>query len=1336
MSARTSDAALPPVDIRTLGLVASGAVLWRHRGQLLATIIAKATFAFAPDGPMKLVEPDAICEDDVHYDGDPKRSLRAASDLAPYLARADVTLRGHAYAPPGELEAIVPARLAVHRDSVVLDKSIVVTGDRVGGATQLFSKMPLVYERAFGDASWADNPAGVGAKARQGAPPANLVHPGNPRQTACFGPIDPAWPARARALRGAAPHIAALGGRIIEIPDDFDWAYFQAAPADQQISYLRGDEWILLEGLNPSLGRLRTQLPMARGAGRVHGLRGHNDAGGRPLAMNADSLVIDVDRERCSVTWRAGVPIASEGDLRDLVFFVGVEIAGRAPTWPESAPKGGLDRSHDEESLVVLDSDLLVKDADGEDSDDGATLLRGPADGGDDGDDGETLIRGVEEEAEGTLMLSPSDPRVAATTAAILPFAPRRAEGGERPPSPRIAPVAPSAPSRARRPVDDLNGTVALSSGEQSGAAARGALPFEGAAPPAQSTPAAPAIVTSIPAHEPRVSAEPTSIPDAAQFFHSVAPNVDAASRDAEGHAAIAAEIPERRGDVVPFVFESTTAPEGSLSAFTMSWQVSPPKDSLTIVVKATFDIQPSGELTRRASADAPSGDEHAENDRAKSLLYPSDFVVFKAKADVVLVGHAHAPGGSASRSEVRFRFGDPAGKGFERVIKVFGERVWQRALGPTEPLPFASVALRYENAFGGEGYDANPIGVGYSAKGADVGALLPSLEDGERLLVAPTDAPPPAGFGPIPLHWRDRWSKLGTFDARWLKERWPYFPEDTDPGLFQSAPPAQRVEAIEGVEGFEISGVRPRGERLSGSLPGMRTRCFAQRTRAAGGELFEAALRLDTAVFDVDSMKCTLVWRGLVEVSSDDAKDLAALFVVVERASDPKAPLAEIRGRFVEELSRRAKAARPPEPGKNAADASEERRRAREEGRAEAKRASEQEARVAHEMSRLRAELRGRGIADSELDQIFAGAAAGAAATPPPRPDPREMADRLRRAGAPEPEIAAIVGEIERASKPKEPPAPPGAASVTGRARAVAMLAADEAFEGVDLAGADLSELDFKGRSLARACLKGCDLRRSKLDGSDLTMTELSGADLSEASLVGARAAFASMVGATLRRTNLQRAALDQADLSEAHSEQANFRGATGKATSFARGLFADACFDEAELERPDLSGALLDDASFKGAKLLEAHLFEARGVSASFEGAKMPGARAGSSRFAKSSFMNVEAPGSMWGEADLDGASFHGAKLKGSTFIRASLEGAVLSAADLREARFDRAKLARASLLKSDLMAASLQQADLDFADLRGANLYSCNTWKASFVGARLDGAILAKSTLKARG
>jgi hypothetical protein len=267
--------AFRPVEVRTEGPVAAGALLWRYRGELHLTAIVKATFSIARDGVVSIVAPEGLHAADVHHDGDPRRSVVRASDRVPFRPQADVTLVGHAGAAQGAV-----ARLGLRRDEVLIDKTIHVAGDRTGA-----------HGLSIG-----------------------------------FGPIAASWPARER-LAGSGGR-AALEAEIPEVPADLDWAFFQAAPADQRVAFLHGHEWILLDGVHPEAARILARLPGVRAEGTVHGPLSPGCPESQPLELDADGLHVDADRLTCTMTWRAATPVANEREIGKIALTLGVAIGG------------------------------------------------------------------------------------------------------------------------------------------------------------------------------------------------------------------------------------------------------------------------------------------------------------------------------------------------------------------------------------------------------------------------------------------------------------------------------------------------------------------------------------------------------------------------------------------------------------------------------------------------------------------------------------------------------------------------------------------------------------------------------------------------------------------------------------------------------------------------------------------------------------------------------------------------------------------------------------------------------------------------------------------------
>ncbi len=172
--------------------------------------------------------------------------------------------------------------------------------------------MPLRYERA---ALSADNPIGLDLNAPpEMAMPAmpNLERAQRDEGSPCFGPVAPTWRARRKLLdeaatfwaygiardpRDAAPPLGAA-------PPRFDFAFFNAAPADQQIDLLRPGTPIVLDHLHPRYERLET---------RFSSMRRRCSASRRPdaprarveeIMLRCDSLWIDSDRGVAVASWR------------------------------------------------------------------------------------------------------------------------------------------------------------------------------------------------------------------------------------------------------------------------------------------------------------------------------------------------------------------------------------------------------------------------------------------------------------------------------------------------------------------------------------------------------------------------------------------------------------------------------------------------------------------------------------------------------------------------------------------------------------------------------------------------------------------------------------------------------------------------------------------------------------------------------------------------------------------------------------------------------------------------------------------------------------------------
>ncbi len=321
----------------------------------------------------------------------------------------------------------------------------------------------------------------------------------------------------------------------------------------------------------------------------------------------------------------------------------------------------------------------------------------------------------------------------------------------------------------------------------------------------------------------------------------------------------------------------------------------------LTTIVKRTFAID-SGALTPAAEQlPLAAGDLHAGDPRRTPPRYESDFVPFKPRADALCVGRAHAAGGKpVTHCVVAFGVGS-----WVKQILVTGDRTWKTGIArlgnsPTEPEPFAAVPISAEHAYGGRdpgdasggrAFAQNPLGKGYTASSAHLEGLpLPNLEDPAQRIRSWKDHPAPRSFGPVGRTWQPRFSRVGTYDRRWLERGTAAPPPDFDEGYYNCAPEDQQIDGyLRGDEKVRVVNMHPVHCDLTFRLPKIRMRCIAHRPGDEQRPLVDVPTHLDTLWVDMDALLVVLVWRARLDHAA--ARGVRHLLVVSERVGDAPAP-------------------------------------------------------------------------------------------------------------------------------------------------------------------------------------------------------------------------------------------------------------------------------------------------------------------------------------------------------------------------------------------------------------------------------------------------------------
>ncbi|RPI72406.1 MAG: DUF2169 domain-containing protein [Desulfobacteraceae bacterium] len=260
-------------------------------GSMCWIVAVKATFEIKADGSTSLApEQRAVSMVPIFSGKDPLVSSLLHENVLEYAKpTTDVYLLGHAYAPRQKPIDSLDVSMKVGP----IQKTLRLFGDRhwknngkepVISAPELFVKMPIIYERAFGGVDQKNedpakhdaegrNPIGVGFATQaehiidQQLPniedPNALIHSWQDRpQPAGFGPIPRHWLPR-QELCGTYDENWRKD-RFPLLPQDFNERFFQCAPQDQQTrEYLTGGEPVELLNLTPT-GSLRFNLPLVK----------------------------------------------------------------------------------------------------------------------------------------------------------------------------------------------------------------------------------------------------------------------------------------------------------------------------------------------------------------------------------------------------------------------------------------------------------------------------------------------------------------------------------------------------------------------------------------------------------------------------------------------------------------------------------------------------------------------------------------------------------------------------------------------------------------------------------------------------------------------------------------------------------------------------------------------------------------------------------------------------------------------------------------------------------------------------------------------------------------
>lgn len=328
----------------------------------------------------------------------------------------------------------------------------------------------------------------------------------------------------------------------------------------------------------------------------------------------------------------------------------------------------------------------------------------------------------------------------------------------------------------------------------------------------------------------------------------------------------------------------------------------------LGLLLKRTYEIVPDSPCLR-AKEDQPiiPGDVFWEDPMNSSIRYESDFLPFKLATDVVVNGKAYAPGGVPVTSCLVL----VQVEGQRKAIQVIGDRLARFIKDGlpqfTDPVPFTTMELRYERAYGGIDifsdkrvpypYPRNLLGRGFAVINSEKtveNLALPNLEDPNDLLTperlclgdyaAWEHQPMPAGLGWFPKTWLPRAKFAGIMPAdraleQQLRQAYAQFVPsvhrnlylnnglpDMDFRFFNGASQGLVFPYLQGGESITTENLSVEGIlrfQLPEERPGLGLDIGSGRQ--------EPEVVLHTVMIRMDERQLDLVWRGAVPYQGPD---------------------------------------------------------------------------------------------------------------------------------------------------------------------------------------------------------------------------------------------------------------------------------------------------------------------------------------------------------------------------------------------------------------------------------------------------------------------------------
>lgn len=314
-------------------------------------------------------------------------------------------------------------------------------------------------------------------------------------------------------------------------------------------------------------------------------------------------------------------------------------------------------------------------------------------------------------------------------------------------------------------------------------------------------------------------------------------------------------------------------------------------------------------------------------------------------------------------------------------------------------------------------------------------------------------------------------------------------------------------------------------------------------------------------------------------------------------------------------------------------------------------------------------------------------------------------------------------------------------------RSEAQQRFANGQSLQDMDLAGADLSGLEFVDADLSGSDLSDANLNGAVFRRCNLTDVILSGASIQDASFTECELNGTNLGAAQVERSNFSGSRLKKVILHKSEFYRCDFRQTQWQdVLNNAHARFSACRFDASSADKTIFVQCHFENSSFYQARFSQTIFQQTTLVNVNFEQSQQKSAGFVACDMDTINFSHTQLDGvsfiyklnirhCAFREARLKGCSFKGTVLHGIQAQKAGLKYCDLTLADLRYADFTGADMHHCVLKSADLRESLFNQVDftsaiLTKADLRGADLRHANFCTADISEVHMDNTTLIQN------